>query len=55
MLPSFVPKTADNRYVTKFFLMVFNTNSYFYIVHIYLLLKLHIQSTPDNSNHVQSA
>ena len=40
MLPSFVPQTADNRHVTKFFLMVFNTNSYFYIVHIYLLLKL---------------
>ena len=55
MPPSFVPQTADNRHVTKFFLMVFNT-SYFYIVHIYLQLKLHltlflhIQATPDNSN-----
>ena len=39
MPPSFVPETADNRHLTKFFLMVFNT-SYFYIVHIYLLLKL---------------
>ena len=42
MLPSFVPQTADNRRVTKFSLMVFNTNSYFYIVHIYLLPKLHL-------------
>ena len=41
MPPSFVPQTADNRHVTKFFLMLFNT-SYFYIVHIYLLLKLHL-------------
>ena len=55
MLPSFLPQTADNRHVTKFFLMVFNT-SYFYIVHMYLQVKLHltlflhIQATPDNSN-----
>ena len=58
MLPSFIPQTADNRHVTKVFLMLFNTSylSYFYIVHIYLQLKLHltlflhIQATPDNSN-----